>query len=226
MTPWGLCTPANDRRTRWSVPESGVGSLVSTLFSSFSRKQRALSSALTPPNPGCTERVSVKQYLYAFHTHWFLYPSPTHQVRGVGSVHTRLYSRPSHLSSRQYLIYSSNHGDQGSVRTSFRDMAYHHNHLGQRLVRFTHLTKGSRANGSHHSSMAWFGYDQGVFSGVLISADFKKHFPETEDANISGITSSCFSVCFISTSPAMAVADTHSSAPFLEPSRLSPWAIN
>jgi hypothetical protein len=42
--------------------------------------------------------------------------------------------------------------------------------------------------------MAWFGYDQGVFSGVLISADFKHHFPETSDANISGITSSCFSV--------------------------------
>lgn len=42
--------------------------------------------------------------------------------------------------------------------------------------------------------MAWFGYDQGVFSGVLISNDFKSHFPETNDANISGITSSCFSV--------------------------------
>ncbi|CAH0028431.1 unnamed protein product [Clonostachys rhizophaga] len=43
-------------------------------------------------------------------------------------------------------------------------------------------------------SMAWFGYDQGVFSGVLISADFKVHFPETRQANISGITSSCFSL--------------------------------
>lgn len=42
--------------------------------------------------------------------------------------------------------------------------------------------------------MAWFGYDQGVFSGVLVSADFKQHFPETDDPNISGITSSCFSV--------------------------------
>ena len=39
------------------------------------------------------------------------------------------------------------------------------------------------------------GYDQGVFSGVLISADFKHYFPETKKANISGITSSCFSVC-------------------------------
>ncbi len=42
--------------------------------------------------------------------------------------------------------------------------------------------------------MSWFGYDQGVFSGVLISADFKYYFPETKQANISGITSSCFSV--------------------------------
>lgn len=42
--------------------------------------------------------------------------------------------------------------------------------------------------------MAWFGYDQGVFSGVLISSDFKKWFPETQDADISGITSSSFSV--------------------------------
>lgn len=42
--------------------------------------------------------------------------------------------------------------------------------------------------------MSWFGYDQGVFSGVLISADFKHYFPETNQSSISGITSSCFSV--------------------------------
>lgn len=42
--------------------------------------------------------------------------------------------------------------------------------------------------------MSWFGYDQGVFSGVLISSDFKYWFPETNKANISGITSSCFSL--------------------------------
>lgn len=42
--------------------------------------------------------------------------------------------------------------------------------------------------------MSHFGYDQGVFSGVLISKDFVKVFPETKNANISGITSSCFSV--------------------------------
>ncbi|CAK7244577.1 MAG: hypothetical protein STHCBS139747_006121 [Sporothrix thermara] len=43
-------------------------------------------------------------------------------------------------------------------------------------------------------SLGWFGYDQGVFSGVLVSADFKKHFPQTLDSDISGITSSCFSL--------------------------------
>lgn len=42
---------------------------------------------------------------------------------------------------------------------------------------------------------AWFGYDQGVFSGVLISDDFLNHFPRVKaDANVSGITSSCFSL--------------------------------
>lgn len=35
---------------------------------------------------------------------------------------------------------------------------------------------------------------EGVYGGVLISADFRKHFPEVEDANVSGITASCFSV--------------------------------
>jgi MFS family permease len=35
---------------------------------------------------------------------------------------------------------------------------------------------------------------EGVFGGVLISEDFQNHFPEMEDANISGITSSCFSL--------------------------------
>ncbi|KAJ9161931.1 General substrate transporter [Coniochaeta hoffmannii] len=43
-------------------------------------------------------------------------------------------------------------------------------------------------------SMAHFGYDQGVFSGALISADFIKLFPQTRKADISGITSSCFSL--------------------------------
>lgn len=80
-----------------------------------------------------------------------------------------------------------------------------------------------------HSSMAWFGYDQGVFSGVLISADFKKYFPETSAANISGITSSCFSVsdlealcnlaCVLLTRP---TSSAHSS----EPSLHSPLATS
>lgn len=43
--------------------------------------------------------------------------------------------------------------------------------------------------------MCWFGYDQGVFSGVLISEDFIKHFPQVKNPNVNGITSSCFSVC-------------------------------
>ncbi|KAG8169992.1 hypothetical protein KVR01_000737 [Diaporthe batatas] len=38
----------------------------------------------------------------------------------------------------------------------------------------------------------WFGYDQGVFAGVLVSPDFLRQFPETLDADVSGITSSCF----------------------------------
>ncbi|OJD35309.1 sugar transporter stl1 [Diplodia corticola] len=42
--------------------------------------------------------------------------------------------------------------------------------------------------------MCWFGYDQGVFSGVLISKDFIDQFPETKNANVNGITSSCFSL--------------------------------
>ncbi|OTA99082.1 hypothetical protein M426DRAFT_325481 [Hypoxylon sp. CI-4A] len=42
------------------------------------------------------------------------------------------------------------------------------------------------------ASSCWFGYCQGVFAGVLVSDDFKKQFPQTLDANISGITASCF----------------------------------
>ncbi|KAI1773046.1 putative sugar transporter [Hypoxylon cercidicola] len=41
-------------------------------------------------------------------------------------------------------------------------------------------------------SSCWFGYCQGVFAGVLVSDNFKARFPQTLDANISGITSSCF----------------------------------
>ncbi|KAL1993347.1 hypothetical protein VTN49DRAFT_3296 [Thermomyces lanuginosus] len=44
------------------------------------------------------------------------------------------------------------------------------------------------------ATMCWFGYDQGVFSGVLISEDFIKVFPQVKDPNVNGITSSCFSL--------------------------------
>ncbi|KAF7552906.1 hypothetical protein G7Z17_g3977 [Cylindrodendrum hubeiense] len=63
--------------------------------------------------------------------------------------------------------------------------------LSERLSGTALITAITVANAC---SMAWFGYDQGVFSGVLISADFKEHFPEIADPNISGITSSCFSL--------------------------------
>ncbi|KAI1848647.1 hypothetical protein JX265_011501 [Neoarthrinium moseri] len=41
-------------------------------------------------------------------------------------------------------------------------------------------------------SAMWFGYCQGVFAGVLVSSDFQQLFPQTADANISGIVTSCF----------------------------------
>jgi hypothetical protein len=70
------------------------------------------------------------------------------------------------------------------------------------------------ADVQYTASMSWFGYDQvshcyliyvvlrmlivvilqGVFSGVLISPDFKYWLPETNNSNISGIVSSCFAV--------------------------------
>ncbi|KAI1450288.1 general substrate transporter [Annulohypoxylon stygium] len=43
-------------------------------------------------------------------------------------------------------------------------------------------------------SLAHFGYDQGIFAGALISADFLEIFPETKEPGISGITSSCFAL--------------------------------
>ncbi|KAK6825349.1 hypothetical protein PG987_012843 [Apiospora arundinis] len=41
-------------------------------------------------------------------------------------------------------------------------------------------------------SSCWFGYCQGVFAGVLVSEDFQRMFPQTNDASISGIVTSCF----------------------------------
>ncbi|KAK8039366.1 hypothetical protein PG993_007777 [Apiospora rasikravindrae] len=43
-------------------------------------------------------------------------------------------------------------------------------------------------------SSCWFGYCQGVFAGVLVSEDFQRMFPQTNDASISGIVTSCFLV--------------------------------
>ncbi|KAI1481776.1 putative sugar transporter [Daldinia eschscholtzii] len=57
-------------------------------------------------------------------------------------------------------------------------------------------------------SSCWFGYDQGVFAGVLVSEDFKDQFPQVLDANISGITSSCFFIgAFIGSMAAFMLGD-------------------
>lgn len=71
-----------------------------------------------------------------------------------------------------------------------------------------YLSRRQKRKLTQSSSMAWFGYDQGVFSGVIISADFKKHFPETSNASVSGITTSCFSLgAFFGALCAFAVGD-------------------
>ncbi|KAI1391660.1 putative sugar transporter [Hypoxylon trugodes] len=57
-------------------------------------------------------------------------------------------------------------------------------------------------------SSCWFGYCQGVFAGVLVSENFKLQFPETLDANVSGITSSCFFIgAFLGSIMAFIVGD-------------------
>ncbi|KAK4690950.1 hypothetical protein P7C71_g5951, partial [Lecanoromycetidae sp. Uapishka_2] len=47
---------------------------------------------------------------------------------------------------------------------------------------------------ANSAAQAWYGYDQGVISGILISPNFIKTFPQTKDSNIQGITASCFSL--------------------------------
>ncbi|KAF2176205.1 general substrate transporter [Zopfia rhizophila CBS 207.26] len=47
---------------------------------------------------------------------------------------------------------------------------------------------------ANSAAQAWYGYDQGITSGILISSDFIKTFPQTKDADIQGITASCFSL--------------------------------
>ncbi|KAF2704029.1 general substrate transporter [Pleomassaria siparia CBS 279.74] len=47
---------------------------------------------------------------------------------------------------------------------------------------------------ANSAGQAWYGYDQGIISGILISSDFINTFPQTKDADIQGITASCFSL--------------------------------
>ncbi|KAK6369903.1 hypothetical protein LTS17_009353 [Exophiala oligosperma] len=47
---------------------------------------------------------------------------------------------------------------------------------------------------ANSAAQAWYGYDQGVISGILIGDDFINTFPQTRNANIQGITASCFSL--------------------------------
>ncbi|KAJ5596530.1 hypothetical protein N7450_002988 [Penicillium hetheringtonii] len=47
---------------------------------------------------------------------------------------------------------------------------------------------------SNAAAQAWYGYEQGVVSGILISPDFVEVFPQTKVSSIQGITASCFSL--------------------------------
>ncbi|KAF4627587.1 hypothetical protein G7Y89_g10564 [Cudoniella acicularis] len=47
---------------------------------------------------------------------------------------------------------------------------------------------------ANSAAQAWYGYDQGVISGILIGSHFIETFPQTKNSNIQGITASCFSL--------------------------------
>ncbi|KUJ10838.1 general substrate transporter [Mollisia scopiformis] len=47
---------------------------------------------------------------------------------------------------------------------------------------------------ANSAAQAWYGYDQGVISGILISPYFISTFPQTKNSNTQGITASCFSL--------------------------------
>ncbi|TVY81654.1 Sugar transporter STL1 [Lachnellula suecica] len=47
---------------------------------------------------------------------------------------------------------------------------------------------------TNSAAQAWYGYDQGVISGILISKFFINTFPQTKNSDIQGITASCFSL--------------------------------
>lgn len=49
------------------------------------------------------------------------------------------------------------------------------------------------------AAQSWYGYDQGVISGILISKFFINTFPQTKNSDIQGITASCFSVGVVAT---------------------------
>ncbi len=45
---------------------------------------------------------------------------------------------------------------------------------------------------ANSAAQAWYGYDKGVISGIIIGSHFIDQFPQTKDTNIQGITASCF----------------------------------
>ncbi|CZR58318.1 related to sugar transporter [Phialocephala subalpina] len=47
---------------------------------------------------------------------------------------------------------------------------------------------------ANSAAQAWYGYDQGVISGIIIGSHFIEQFPQTKNTNIQGITASCFSL--------------------------------
>ncbi|CAK7233308.1 hypothetical protein SBRCBS47491_008564 [Sporothrix bragantina] len=47
---------------------------------------------------------------------------------------------------------------------------------------------------ANSAAQSWYGYDQGVVSGIIISPDFIATFPQTKKSSIQGITASCFSL--------------------------------
>ncbi|KAI1075111.1 putative sugar transporter [Whalleya microplaca] len=63
-------------------------------------------------------------------------------------------------------------------------MSFPHRVTGNRLIALITLVDAVSA--------CWFGYCQGVFAGVLVSADFQRLFPQIEDGNVSGAVTSCF----------------------------------
>jgi hypothetical protein len=51
---------------------------------------------------------------------------------------------------------------------------------------------------ANSAAQAWYGYDQGITAGILISSYFIDTFPQTKNSDIQGITASSFSVSTVS----------------------------